>query len=196
MLSKPNVQSESMITVTSETFSISGAYPENPIIHKMNSFHDKLADQLITEKEFSFVQDVDDEDLHEDEVFNEVELSKESTPSNVSNQPESTPEQNRAMNNFARVWAQSIRRSQYREQIFHGLSELTMIESRRDKIISNFEVFYSFGFFVTLTLFKHALTKLRRDVKQNIRKATRELRLNLLKKFEPELHKLFIIGKG
>ena len=45
-------------------------------------------------------------------------------------------------------------------------------------------------------MFKHALTKLRRDVKQNIRKATRQLRLNLLKKFEPELHKLFIIGKG
>ena len=143
MLSKSNVQSESMITVTSETFSISGAYPDNPIIHKMNSFHDQLADQLIIEKEFSFVQDVDeDEDLYEDEVFDKVELSKESIPSNETHQPESSPEQNRAMNNFARVWAQSIRRSQYREQIFHGLSELTMIESRRDKIISNFEVYF------------------------------------------------------
>merc|ERR1719378_1656592 len=56
-----------------------------------------------------------------------------------------------------------------------------MIESRRDKIMSNFE---------------HALNKLRRDVRYNIRRATRDLRIQLLKKFEPELHKLYITGKG
>ena len=136
MLRKNNVHSDSMMTVTSETFSISGV--DHPIITKMNSFHDQLADQLLTEKEFSFVQDVDDgdEDLDEDDVF-----ARASSPQEIDeiDQKAQNPE-SLAMDDFARVWAQSIRRSQYREQIFHGLSELTMIESRRDKIISNFEV--------------------------------------------------------
>ena len=127
-----------MMTVTSETFSISGV--DHPIITKMNSFHDQLADQLLTEKEFSFVQDVDDddEDLDEDDVFAETRSPQE--PDEIDSSQKAPNPESLAMDDFARVWAQSIRRSQYREQIFHGLSELTMIESRRDKIISNFEV--------------------------------------------------------
>ena len=141
MLRKNNAHSDSMVTVTSETFSISGV--DHPIITKMNSFHDKLADQLLTEKEFSFVKDVDeDDDLDEDDVFTEPSPQPETEPRKGSAQPAPNPD-TLAMNDFARVWAQSIRRSQYREQIFHGLSELTMIESRRDKIISNFEVYYA-----------------------------------------------------
>ena len=127
-----------MVTVTSETFSISGAYPEHPIIEKMNSFHDRLTDQLLQEKEFSFVQDAESEDVEVDEVFEESEVENEIESKEPSKQENRRAEL--AMNSFARVWAQSIRRSQYREQIFHGLSELTLIESRRDKIISNFEV--------------------------------------------------------
>ena len=127
-----------MVSVTSEVFSISGAYPEHPMVEKMNSFHDRLTDQLLQEKEFSFVQAIEDEDVEVDEVFDESGVETEVESKEPSRQENRNAEL--AMNNFARVWAQSIRRSQYREQIFHGLSELTLIESRRDKIISNFEV--------------------------------------------------------
>merc|ERR1711935_444926 len=106
MLRKNNVHSDSMMTVTSETFSISGV--DHPIITKMNSFHDQLADQLLTEKEFSFVQDVDDEDedLNEDDVFAEASSPQEIDEID-SSQKAPNPE-SLAMDDFARVWARAF----------------------------------------------------------------------------------------
>ena len=37
---------------------ISGTFPDNPLIEKMNSFHDQLTEHLIKDKELSFVQGI------------------------------------------------------------------------------------------------------------------------------------------
>ena len=99
----------------------------------MNSYHDTLTDQLIKEKELQHEDEDDNYEGDNDDVFDgvvqiESPVEKENSEDKLQ------------ISNFARVWAKSIRRSQYRSQIFNGLNELTMIESRRDKIMSNFEV--------------------------------------------------------
>ena len=45
------VQSDSLMTLTSESFSINGSFGDNPFIEKMNSFHEKLTENLIKQKD-------------------------------------------------------------------------------------------------------------------------------------------------
>ena len=139
------------MTLTSESFSISGSFGDNPLVEKMNSFHEQLTENLIKEKDliktkgmlfpnscilFSvtlnwFGKNKSDHDS-EDEVFDE----------NTETKPQEFKEtnQNLQMNEFARDWARSIRRSPFKNEIFRSLTQLGLVESRRDKLISNFEV--------------------------------------------------------
>jgi len=114
-----------------------------------------------------------EDDDSEDEVFENKEELLEDSPAKDEN--------NLQMNDFARDWARSIKRSPFKNEIFRSLTQLSLVESRRDKLISNFE---------------WTLNRLRQNVRHHIRKATREMRLGVLKKFEPELHHLYIIGQG
>ena len=72
------------------------------------------------------------DDDSEDEVFENTEQPSEDSPAKDDN--------NLQMNDFARDWARSIKRSPFKNEIFRSLTQLSLVESRRDKLISNFEV--------------------------------------------------------
>jgi len=147
----------------------------------MNSFHDQLTEHLIKDKELSFVQDDNDEEIDEDdhdEVFDKTQ------PTRIKQGPQETSSRTQIelkIQDFARDWARTLKQSEYKTEIFRGLTQLGLMENRRNKLLSSFE---------------RALNRLRQNVRFQIRKATRDLRIRLLKKFEPELHKLYITGKG
>ena len=41
---------------------------------------------------------------------------------------------------FARDWARTLKQSEYKTEIFRGLTQLGLMENRRNKLLSSFEV--------------------------------------------------------
>ena len=88
------------------------------------------------------IKDDNDEEIDEDdhdEVFDKTQ------PTRIKRDPqESRTQIELKIQDFARDWARTLKQSEYKTEIFRGLTQLGLMENRRNKLLSSFEVVFIF----------------------------------------------------
>ena len=88
------------------------------------------------------IKDDNDEEIDEDdhdEVFDKTQ------PTRTKRDPqESRTQIELKIQDFARDWARTLKQSEYKTEIFRGLTQLGLMENRRNKLLSSFEVVFIF----------------------------------------------------
>ena len=82
-------------------------------------------------------EEIDEED--HDEVFDKTQ------PTRIKRDPQETSSRTQIelkIQDFARDWARTLKQSEYKTEIFRGLTQLGLMENRRNKLLSSFEVFF------------------------------------------------------
>jgi hypothetical protein len=87
---------------------------------------------------------------------------------------------NSKIQKFANEWSRAIHSSEYAHDIRTNLTKMEKLEIRRNRI------------WTTMT---EEIYRLRHAIRYQIRKATKDLRLRTIQKFQPDLMKLFISGE-
>ena len=73
-----------------------------------------------------------------DEVFDTAQTTRQN-PQQTSNRTQIELK----IQDFARDWARTLKQSEYKTEIFRGLTQLGLMENRRNKLLSSFEVVIS-----------------------------------------------------
>ena len=76
------------------------------------------------------------DDVDHDEVFDTAQSTRRNPQSNRT-------QIELKIQDFARDWARTLKQSEYKTEIFRGLTQLGLMENRRNKLLSSFEVVIS-----------------------------------------------------
>ena len=79
------------------------------------------------------------DDEEHDEVFDPATGKGARTKRNPQ-QTSSRTQIELKIQDFARDWARTLKQSEYKTEIFRGLTQLGLMENRRNKLLSSFEV--------------------------------------------------------
>ena len=83
-------------------------------------------------------KDDNENDEDHDEVFDTAQTARQN-PQQTSNRTQIELK----IQDFARDWARTLKQSEYKTEIFRGLTQLGLMENRRNKLLSSFEVVIS-----------------------------------------------------